>query len=102
MFFLSSPPAVPGIGVRCPVCSLWVNLVKVRPQVRHLQASCCFPENALWLWERMSDDTLAAGYELVTILHYTKKNKGPDPSLHLNTNEYCPVSAVLTGLKDTV
>lgn len=95
-FFLSSSPADPGIAVPCVVCFLWLNLVKVRPRVRHLQASCCWLKMLCGVGSacpmiHQRQDTSWSPYWIIP-----RQTRGPDPAGHSNTNENSSLTTVLT------
>lgn len=79
MWVLFSPP---GVGGQCAVCLLWVcvDLVKVMPRVRNLRATRCLLKIPCGFGSECPARTLLL---LVTILHYTKTNKGPWPQCSL-------------------
>lgn len=96
---LLSSPAERGIAVRCVVGLLWVNLVKVRPRVRHLQASCCWLKSLCAVGSvcpviPQRQDTRRSPYCITP-----GQTRGPDPAGHLNTNERSSFNAALTGPK---
>lgn len=72
------PPLLLNLVMRCAVlvCLLWVNLVKVRPGVRNLRASCCRLKMHRGVGSTCPCETPVAAHKLVSALHYSEANKG--------------------------